>query len=71
MLFWLRLELFSYVSSIVKLEMEVSSWRTGMTGTAISRAEQSIVMKEGEWQHEARLLYVVWVALKLCPETRV
>ena len=53
----------------LKLEMEVSGWRTGMLGTAIARAEQSIVMKEEEWQHKAMLLYVVWVALKLCPET--
>ena len=40
-----------------------------MLRTAIARVEQSIVMKEEEWQHKARLLYVVWVALELCPET--
>ncbi len=49
--------------------MEVSGWRTGMLGTAIAKVEQSMKMKEEEWQHKARLLYVVWVALKLCPET--
>ena len=38
-------------------------------GTAIAKVEQSIKMKEEEWQHEARLLHMVWVALKLCPET--
>ena len=53
----------------LKLEMEVGGWRTGMLGTAIAKAEQSMKMKEEEWQHKARLLYVVWVALKLCPET--
>ena len=53
----------------LKLEMEVSSWSTSMSGTAIAKVEQSTVMKGEEWQHEARLLYVVWVALKLCPET--
>ena len=53
----------------LKLEMEVSGWRTGVLGTAIARAEQPIVMKEEEWRHKARLLYAVWVALELCPET--
>ena len=53
----------------LKLEMEVSGWRTGMLGTAIAKVEQSMKMKEKEWQHKARLLYMVWVALKLCPET--
>ena len=53
----------------LKLEMEVSGWRIDMLGTAIAKVEQSMKMKEGEWQHKARLLYVVWVALKLCPET--
>ena len=58
------------VLSVLELKlMEVSGWRTGMLGTAIARVEQSIVMKEEEWQHKARLLYVVWVDLKLCPET--
>ena len=53
----------------LKLEMELSGWRTGMLGTAIAKVEQSMKMKEEEWQHKARLLYMVWVALKLCPET--
>ena len=53
----------------LKLEMAVSGWRTGMLGTAIAKVEQSIKMTEKEWQHKARLLYMVWVALKLCPET--
>ena len=51
------------------LEMEVSGWRIGMLSTAIAKVEQSMKMQEKEWQHEARLLYMVWVALKLCPET--
>ena len=42
----------------LKLEMEVSGCRTGMLGTAITKVEQSMKMKEGEWQHKARLLYV-------------
>ena len=33
----------------LKSEMEVSSWRTGMLGTAIAKVEQSIVLKEEEW----------------------
>ena len=53
----------------LKLEMEVSGSRTGLLGTAIARVEQSMVMKGEERQHKARLLYKVWVALKLCPET--
>ena len=53
----------------LKLEMEVSGWRTGLLGTAIARVEQSIVMKGEERQHKARVPYEVWVALKLCPGT--
>ena len=53
----------------LKLEMEVSGWRPGILGTAIAKVEQSMKMKEEEWQHKARLLYMVWVVLKLCPET--
>ena len=53
----------------LKLELEVSGWRPGILGTAIARVEQSMKMKEEEWQHKARLLYMVWVVLKLCPET--
>ena len=49
--------------------MEVSGWRIGLLGTAIARVVQSIVMREKEWQQKARLLYEVWVALKLCPDT--
>ena len=40
-----------------------------MLGTAIAKVEQSMTMNEEEWHHKARLLYVVWVAFKLCPET--
>ena len=53
----------------LKLEREVSGWWTGLLGTAMTRVEQSIVMKGKEWQQKARLLYQVWVALELCPET--
>ena len=54
----------------LKLEMEVvNGWRTGMLGTAIAKVEQPTKMQEEEWRQEARLLYVVRVALKLCPET--
>ena len=55
----------------LKLELEASGWWTGLLVTAIARAEQSIVtvVKGKEWQQNARLLYEVWVALKLYPET--
>ena len=35
----------------------------------VARVEQSIVVKAKKWQQKARLLYEVWVALELCPET--
>ena len=53
----------------LKLELEVSGWWTGLLGIAIAKVEQSIVMRGKEWQQKARLLYEVWVALKLHPET--
>ena len=53
----------------LKLELEVSGWWTGLLGTAIARVEQSIVMKGEERQQKARLLYDMWVALRLPPET--
>ena len=60
----------SILELIIKLELEVSGWWTGLLRTAIAKAEQSIVMKGEYWEKGARLLYQVWVALKLCPETR-
>ena len=57
------------VLSVLELKLEVSGWRTGMLGTAIAKVEPSMKMKEKECRHKARLLYMVWVALKLCPET--
>ena len=50
-----------------RLELAVSGWCTGMLRTAVARVEQSII--EIEWQQKAGLLYEVWMALKLCPET--
>ena len=32
----------------LKLEMEVSGWRTGLLGTALARVEQSMIMKGEE-----------------------
>ena len=46
-----------------------SGWWTGLLWIAIVKVEQSIVVKGQEWQQKARLLYEVWVALKLYPET--
>ena len=37
--------------------------------TVVAKVGQSIMEKGKEWQQKARLLYEVWVALKLCPET--
>ena len=49
----------------LNLEMEISGWWTGLLQTAIARVEQSIVVKGKECQQKAKLLYQVWVALKL------
>ena len=51
----------------LELELEVSGWWTGLLETTIAKVEQSIAMNGKEWQQTARLLYEVWVALKLCP----
>ena len=40
----------------LKPELEVSGWWTGLLGTAIDRAEQSIVTKGKRCQQKARLL---------------
>ena len=57
----------------LRLDLEVSGWCAGMLTsvlrTAVAKVEQSIVEKGKEWQQKARLLYEVWVALKLCLET--
>ena len=53
----------------LRLELAVSGWCTGMVRPAVARVEQSIMEKGKELQQKARLLYGVWVALKLCPET--
>jgi len=42
---------------------------TAKQAMAVTKVEQSIVEKGKEWQQKARLLYEVWVALKLGPET--
>ena len=51
------------------LELEISGWWTGLLGIAIAKVEQSIVTRGKKWQQKARVLYEVWVALKLYPET--
>ena len=53
----------------LRLELAVSGWCDGLLRTAVTKVEQSIVGKGKEWQQKARLLYEVWVALKLGPET--
>ena len=53
----------------LELELEVSGRCTGLLRTAIARVEQLIVVKGEELQQKAKLLYEVWVALGLCPET--
>ena len=55
----------------LELELEVGGWwtSTGLLVIAIAKVVQPIVMKRKEWQQKVRLLYGVWVALKLCPET--
>ena len=53
----------------LRLELAVSGWCTGLLRTAVAKVEQSIMEKGKEWQQKARLLYEVWAALKLCPET--
>ena len=53
----------------LKLELETSGWWTGLLGTALARVEQPIAMNGKEWQHKARLIYQVWVASNLKPET--
>ena len=53
----------------LRLELAVSGWCAGLMRTAVAKVEQSIVEKGKEWQQKARLLYEVWVALKLGPET--
>ena len=59
------------VLSILELRREmvdllvVSGRWTGLLQTAIAKVEQSLEMTGKEWQQKARLLYQVWVALKL------
>ena len=53
----------------LRLELAVSGWCAGLLKTAVAKVEQSIQEKGKEWQRKARLLYKVWVALELCPET--
>ena len=53
----------------LRLELAVSGWCAGLMRTAVAKVEQSIVGKGKEWQQKDRLLYEVWVALKLGPET--
>ena len=48
---------------------EWPGWWTGLLGITTAKVEQSIVMRGNECHRTARLLYEVWVALKLYPET--